>query len=67
MSNDTPNLDKATFKATFPAIQAAFEKYSVDVVIECHTRLLDPEDLFLRSVDVMITEKCSLTIILSVI
>jgi organic radical activating enzyme len=37
-----------------------FEKYSVDVVIECHTRLLDPKDLFLRSVDVMITEKCSL-------
>jgi organic radical activating enzyme len=37
-----------------------FEKYAVEVVMECHTRLLDPNDLFLRSVDIMITEKCSL-------
>lgn len=37
-----------------------FEKYSVDVVLDCHSRLLDPDDLFLRSVDIVITEKCSL-------
>lgn len=37
-----------------------FDNYALNVVIECHERLLDPEDLYLRSVDVMITEKCSL-------
>ena len=37
-----------------------FEKYAVDVVKECHKRLLDPNDIFLRSVDLMITEKCTL-------
>jgi len=37
-----------------------FEKYSLDVVIDCHKRLLDPSDIFLRSVDLVITEKCSL-------
>ena len=39
---------------------SAFEKYSVDVVLACHHRLLNPKDLFLRSVDIVITEKCSL-------
>ena len=37
-----------------------FDKYAVDVVKECHKRLLDPNDIFLRSVDIMITEKCTL-------
>lgn len=37
-----------------------FDEYAVGVVTDCHTRLLDPEDVFLRSVDIMITEKCSL-------
>ena len=37
----------------------SFEKYAVDVVKECHERLLDPNDIFLRSVDIMITEKCT--------
>ena len=41
-------------------LPTGFEKYAVDVVVECHSRLLDPKDLFLRSVDIMITEKCSL-------
>lgn len=37
-----------------------FDEYTVGVVMDCHSRLLDPSDLFLRSVDIMITEKCSL-------
>ena len=42
---------------------AASEKfllYALSAVEECHKGFLDPERLFLRSVDLMITERCSL-------
>ena len=47
-------------KTGVPTPTNEFDNYALGVVIECHERLLDPEDLYLRSVDVMITEKCSL-------
>jgi len=37
-----------------------FVKYAVDTCILCHNNYLNPNKLFLRSVDVIITERCSL-------
>jgi organic radical activating enzyme len=38
----------------------AFIKYSLEAVEKCHKGYLDEEKVFLRSVDVVITERCSL-------
>lgn len=37
-----------------------FVKYAVDTCILCHDSFLNPNKLFLRSLDVIITERCSL-------
>lgn len=37
-----------------------FLSYALSAVEECHKGFLDPERLFLRSVDLIITERCSL-------
>ncbi len=37
-----------------------FVEYAVDTCILCHDSYLNPDKLFLRSVDVIITERCSL-------
>ena len=37
-----------------------FVEYAVATTLLCHDNFLDPKKLFLRSVDIVITEKCSL-------
>lgn len=37
-----------------------FVQYAVETVVNCHNAYLDSSKVFLRSVDLMITEKCSL-------
>ena len=37
-----------------------FVEYAVDTCILCHNSYLNPDKLFLRSVDIIITERCSL-------
>lgn len=38
----------------------SFLEYAVSTCIQCHDAYLNPEKLFLRSVDIVITEKCSM-------
>ena len=44
----------------FDDISPANAKYAIDVAISCHENYMNPGKLFLRSVDLIITEKCSL-------
>ena len=37
-----------------------FVEYAVDAAITCHEGYLNPEKIYLRSLDIIITEKCSL-------
>lgn len=37
-----------------------YEKYALETCIICHTGYLHPDKLFLRSIDLIITERCSL-------
>lgn len=37
-----------------------FVRYAVETVVKCHAAYLDADRVFLRSVDLMITERCSL-------
>jgi hypothetical protein len=37
-----------------------FNKFSIETCIACHSGFLNPERTFLRSIDIIITERCSL-------
>lgn len=51
------DFDVAKLKLSAPA---DFTAFAVDTAILCHDRFLTPDKLFLRSVDIIITERCSL-------
>lgn len=42
------------------APEVDFAKFSIESCIVCHRGFLEPEKVFLRSVDIIITERCSL-------
>lgn len=42
------------------AAEVDFRKFSIESCILCHQGFLEPEKVFLRSVDIIITERCSL-------
>ncbi len=51
------NFDVYTYQFSAPA---DFVEYAVNTCLLCHDNYLIPDKLFLRSVDVIITERCSL-------
>ncbi len=51
------NFDVFRHEYSFPA---DFVEYAVKTCLLCHDSYLTPEKLFLRSVDLMVTERCSL-------
>lgn len=51
------NFDVFSHKFTAPE---DFVQYAVDTCLFCHDSYLTPDKLFLRSVDIIITERCSL-------
>lgn len=42
------------------ASELDFRKFSIETCIACHSGFLNPERTFLRSIDIIITERCSL-------
>lgn len=51
------NFNVYQYQFSFPQ---DFVRYTVDTCILCHDSFLNPEKIFLRSVDIIITERCSL-------
>ena len=53
-----PLLEGLDTQQEAPEVDA--KKFAIESCIDCHRGYLEPEKLFLRSVDVIITERCSL-------